>query len=906
MKSLVAPALFSLLVLSFLFQGERAGAGDLSHVALVAPEAYHGALMLPSSVEDQTDRAGLVVVGRVSSLRSRAVPGGIVTDVTVGVERAIKGTAGQSLTITVQGGSAGGTQLFVGGVPNFVVSERVLLFLRSASDLRLVQLWQSKFSLAGNEAVQLESETRMPIAVLERRISDRLGKPVEIGSSQQSTTVIAYTTFCQPWSTAAMPVPFEVNAIGPGAGGPTGSNFARLAYNSWHNWQALADSYPSFRLTGLTTARDGTNHTDGFNTIAWADLDFAGTGVIGLNYCTTSSGSRFDSDTLIDNTGWIWDPDDSDGITPGKIALQSTMEHELGHGLGLGHSDGVCDGTAATPLMCPVVQTGQRKAILADDQAGAAANYPLSGAPPGTPGSFAVAAGSGSNTVQWTPASATPLAYDIERSDSGCGGTFKSVHTARRTDTIWIDDNYGDGLGTGSYCYRMKALGQGGDSAYTAATAPGAGSTPTPTATATATRTPTPTPSPTATATSTATPTATRTSTPTATATGTPTATATPPAYGVRWDSHSTPSSINTSATVSAVLSFSNSGTLTWANSGPNPVRLAYHWRNGACNGTTTAVWDGLRTSLPVSVSGGGSVTNLAASVRAPSAPGTYCLVYDLVREGITWFSTQGAAVLPVTVNVSQPQYGVSWNGHTTPSSIQTGSTVTAYVSFTNSGSETWGPSGPNPVNLAYHWRSGACPGSSYTVWDGVRTSLPANVASGASVSNLATSVIAPTLPGTYCLVYDLVKEGVTWFSTQGAPGLAVTVTVNQATYGVTWGAIGAPSSMTAGSLNTISVTFTNAGSATWNNTTSNPVNFSYHWRNGACGGTSTAIWDGRRTALPSSVASGGTVSALAAQVQAPAAAGTYCLVLDLVKEGVTWFSTQGASTVRRTINVVP
>jgi hypothetical protein len=56
---------------------------------------------------------------------------------------------------------------------------------------------------------------------------------------------------------------------------------------------------------------------------------------------------------------------------------------------------------------------------------------------------------------------------------------------------------------------------------------------------------------------------------------------------------------------------------------------------------------------MPAPIISGGSVVGLTATVVAPAAPGSYCLVYDLVKEGITWFSTQGVAPLSVSVTVT-------------------------------------------------------------------------------------------------------------------------------------------------------------------------------------------------------------------------------------------------------------
>ncbi|MCZ7627090.1 MAG: NBR1-Ig-like domain-containing protein [Candidatus Methylomirabilis sp.] len=95
--------------------------------------------------------------------------------------------------------------------------------------------------------------------------------------------------------------------------------------------------------------------------------------------------------------------------------------------------------------------------------------------------------------------------------------------------------------------------------------------------------------------------------------------------------------SLTAGQTITVPVTVTNTGSLTWgANSA---FRLAYHWYQGS----TLVVWDGQRTLLPQSV-GPGQRLPLTATLRAPAAAGTYTLKWDMVQEGVTWFSGQGVA----------------------------------------------------------------------------------------------------------------------------------------------------------------------------------------------------------------------------------------------------------------------
>ena len=105
---------------------------------------------------------------------------------------------------------------------------------------------------------------------------------------------------------------------------------------------------------------------------------------------------------------------------------------------------------------------------------------------------------------------------------------------------------------------------------------------------------------------------------------------------------------------------------------------------------------------------------------------------------------------------------------------VAAGGTATVPVTVTNTGSLPWLVA--SQVNLAYHLWTAA---GATVVWDGVRTVLPANVQPGQTVT-LAATVRAPlgASAGTYTLGFDMVQEGITWFSGQGVPGGIVTLQV--------------------------------------------------------------------------------------------------------------------------------
>lgn len=234
-----------------------------------------------------------------------------------------------------------------------------------------------------------------------------------------------------------------------------------------------------------------------------------------------------------------------------------------------------------------------------------------------------------------------------------------------------------------------------------------------------------------------------------------------PPYYGGSMDISAVPAALPLRMPTTVPLRIQNLSNFDW-----DPlVNLSYHWYDQA---DKVVQWDGLRTKLAgIKV---GEVRSIEANVLAPLDPGTYVLRFDIVHEGVAWFSGRGMMLGPITVKVDTAPYAAIYGAPESATGAVNG-TVTVPVSITNMGSHVWVPGN---VNLAYHLYAES--GNVY-VWDGARAILPQAVGIGQTVLVNAT-VRVPERAGEFTIRFDLVEEGVTWFSTQRVPAGAVTLTV--------------------------------------------------------------------------------------------------------------------------------
>ncbi len=229
--------------------------------------------------------------------------------------------------------------------------------------------------------------------------------------------------------------------------------------------------------------------------------------------------------------------------------------------------------------------------------------------------------------------------------------------------------------------------------------------------------------------------------------------------YDLRVVSQGLPVEIEAATGLEVAITIANDGTLPWAPA--DGFALSYHWLDPQ---GTVVVRDGLRTALPATIAGGEELA-LVAAVEAPRVVGEHALQWDVVHEGVRWLSEVDPTPVqpsPVTL-VAGHDFELVAGG-----SVRTAvaaSELVVQLALRNTGVRSWADDGSFAVS--YHWlgRDGAV-----ADWEGRRTPLPRSVAPGETIE-LTAVVGVPAHPGLYRLQWDMVEEGVCWFSDR-SPGL--------------------------------------------------------------------------------------------------------------------------------------
>jgi hypothetical protein len=134
------------------------------------------ALMPKISVEDLTKEADVIVIGDIKEVNSswnlwRTM---VYTYSSVSVEKYIKGTGSETLTIITEGGTVEDSGMWVEDTPGFTKNEKVLVFLKKAGrEFRVAGLVQGKY-IVENEELRDRSGEKVSLNDFLRRVEDAI------------------------------------------------------------------------------------------------------------------------------------------------------------------------------------------------------------------------------------------------------------------------------------------------------------------------------------------------------------------------------------------------------------------------------------------------------------------------------------------------------------------------------------------------------------------------------------------------------------------------------------------------------------------------------------------------------------------------------------------------------------
>ncbi|MDO8688820.1 MAG: NBR1-Ig-like domain-containing protein [Dehalococcoidia bacterium] len=236
------------------------------------------------------------------------------------------------------------------------------------------------------------------------------------------------------------------------------------------------------------------------------------------------------------------------------------------------------------------------------------------------------------------------------------------------------------------------------------------------------------------------------------------------PTYGEAWLVHNSPPRMLAGSTATVAVTVKNTGRALWSES--NLIRLGYRWygQDGAEVFQDGGGFQRARLSQNIPF---GQTVMVNAQVTAPASPGIYTLQWDMLQEGLTWFSSQGNTPLNVPVTVGEPLYVASFVGQSDAPPFFPGDARAVWFDLKNTGTATWYRSGSGPVRLGTtspRDRTSAVATAGDWPNPTRATALDQDQVAPGQVGRFTFTATAPAEPGVYRENFGLVAEGNTWF----------------------------------------------------------------------------------------------------------------------------------------------